>query len=724
MEPNHSLYRELSEIELDKFDLSTRTRNCLISQRVQTVGQLSDLTTADIRAWRNAGRKTLRELQELLGSVGLRLKDDPEPIGTLKPGLLEELAARPPAPTKANPVPRPTVMLEQAAPEVQKRLIARLKLFSLSARARNIIVQQKLRYLGELVQLKYSDLCDIRHSGRQTANELVGLVQREGFRPSTVIPDWSRELAVTLERQLRDEIEIEMVTRSSDYLAAIGPKPTSIEDELSRIAGALATGRNFDVIMRLWGWTGSAPRTLESVAQEQTPRLTRERIRQIEATALRKLQRFKFDTPHLRSALVLLRKEVPALASSLSIKLREYGISRCDFPVASVKVAAEMLKLKWPFTEISVGSERMLALSDDENRLVRIMQVVRRRTSELGCLSMVSLLWELGVADTKIENIRAIIDVLPSVRWLDDEKTWLYIPESPRNRLLNLAAKVLGVCPRMRLPELRRAVAKSRRLPMAPPQKILGSFVQQIGLGKPDGDMITANPAAVIVPKAETVEGKMLAVLDEHGAVMTGEDFADKCVAAGVNPITFYIYRLISPVVAALGNGIYCKVGAEVPVGLVEEIRARRKMTGRVSDHGWMPNGNIWFGFKLSRSVITTGSVLLNSFVSDLVQGEWQVRLPDGSTYDRVICRDVFITSFRKAFSVLGVEPDDFVALEFEHRAKIVLARAGGPDLFESMQEAPTSELAYEEDDGDAEDYSEVRTHGASGPDHTAVNGL
>jgi hypothetical protein len=70
------------------------------------------------------------------------------------------------------------------------------------------------------------------------------------------------------------------------------------------------------------------------------------------------------------------------------------------------------------------------------------------------------------------------------------------------------------------------------------PQKILGSFVQQKGLGKVDGDMITANPAMVV---PETVEGKMLAVLDEHGPVITGEDFADKCVAAGVNPITFYI---------------------------------------------------------------------------------------------------------------------------------------------------------------------------------------
>jgi hypothetical protein len=269
MPSDHSPSRELSEIELDQFFLSTRTRNCLINQRVQTVGQLSDLTTADIRAWPNAGRKTLRELQELLGSVGLRLKDDPEPL----PGLLEKLAAPSPLPTKLGPAPRPMTLLAQAAPETQKRLIARLKLFSLSTRARNVLVKRKLRYLGELVRLKQSDLCAFPHSGRQTANELVGLVEREGFQPGTAIPDWSRELAAKLESQFRDEIEIENVNRSSDYLATIGPEPTCIEDELSRIAAALATGRNFDVLKELWGLTGSKPRTLESVGPGANPPL-------------------------------------------------------------------------------------------------------------------------------------------------------------------------------------------------------------------------------------------------------------------------------------------------------------------------------------------------------------------------------------------------------------------------------------------------------------------
>jgi hypothetical protein len=54
-----------------------------------------------------------------------------------------------------------------------------------------------------------------------------------------------------------------------------------------------------------------------------------------------------------------------------------------------------------------------------------------------------------------------------------------------------------------------------------------------------------------------------------------------------------------------------------------------------------------------------------------------------------------------------SVEPDDFVALELDHRSKIVVASAGGPDLFESMQEASPSDLTYEDDEGDEGDFAE-----------------
>jgi hypothetical protein len=200
-------------------------------------------------------------------------------------------------------------------------------------------------------------------------------------------------------------------------------------------------------------------------------------------------------------------------------------------------------------------------------------------------------------------------------------------------------------------------------------------------------------------PSPDSAEGKMLTVLEEFGPIMDGEDMAERCIEAGMNATTFYIYRMISPVVSALGKGVYCKVGSDVPPGVVEAILNRRSAVPRLSDHGWTPKGRLWFGTELSRMVLTAGSIRLVSFVCDLVQGEWTVRLPDGGEYGTVTCRESFIWTFRKPFNVLGAEPNDLMVLEFDIKARTVLVRIGGPGLFETVQESDVDAETLEEVD-------------------------
>src|SRR5262249_6492687 len=184
-----------------------------------------------------------------------------------------------------------------------------------------------------------------------------------------------------------------------------------------------------------------------------------------------------------------------------------------------------------------------------------------RRTSELGCLNILSLASELQIDEERSDLLRKVLGQFPQIEWLDDSKNWLYLRGTFRSRLFNLCAKVLGVTPRIRLSELRRAVGRSRGLSMAPPQKILGAFVESVGLGTINAEIVEATLSMVASPSPESVEGKILAVFDEYGSVMDGEELAERCIAAGVNATSFYIYRLISPVIASLGKGIYCKVG-------------------------------------------------------------------------------------------------------------------------------------------------------------------
>jgi hypothetical protein len=111
---------------------------------------------------------------------------------------------------------------------------------------------------------------------------------------------------------------------------------------------------------------------------------------------------------------------------------------------------------------------------------------------------------------------------------------------------------------------------------MVPPQRILSAFIEKIGLGTVSADgVIVANAGIQNAPASDSVEGLMISVLDQYGPVMDGDTFARRSVDAGVNPISFYIYRANSPLISALGKGVYAKVGAEVAPGTIEAGRQR-----------------------------------------------------------------------------------------------------------------------------------------------------
>lgn len=688
------------QTSIERVDLSTRTSNCCAAAGISTLRHMSRLSSIEIMGWRNAGIKTLREIREVLGSVGLKLTDDRRPAG--KPNEQVILALASPVLETALGQ-RSAIYLEAAPPVTRKNLVFPLKKLPLSVRAQNIAVRLEARYLGEIAQLSAREILALSNAGKRTLQEFKELLAEHGLELGTLIPDWSRDRAIQLEKELRDAISDLAKERSKILLAAIDAAPTCLEADLRRIVRAVETERNTEALLKLWGWNGNDPRVLESVGQEYE--LTRERVRQIEARALKRIATYQFDLSFLRRALSLLKNNVPALDSALSEEICEARISRAPFSVWGLKLAAEIFRLRWPFDAVYVKSKRMLADQGDEPKFRRSLQVLRRRTSDRGLTNILSLASEAGLEDQRIPALKIFIELAASVSWLDDAREWLFLPSLSRNRLFNLCSKVLAVCPAIRVAELRRAVGKSPRIAMVPPQRILSAFIEKVGLGTVSADgVIVANAGIQNAPASDSVEGLMISVLDQYGPVMDGETFARRSVDAGVNPISFYIYRANSPLISALGKGVYAKVGAEIAPGTVEDIVGRRNVAPRIWEHGWTPAGRLWFGFELSLQTMTGGGIRIVSFVADLVQGEWNVYLPDDTACGSVTCRDSFIWSFRKAFALLGAEPGDLAAFEFDLQSHTVHVRVGGPELFEQIEEPATlSEDDEPPDDGKLE---------------------
>src|SRR5262249_1126735 len=83
--------------------------------------------------------------------------------------------------------------------------------------------------------------------------------------------------------------------------------------------------------------------------------------------------------------------------------------------------------------------------------------------------------------------------------------------------------------------------------------------------------------------------------------------------------------------------------------------------------------------------------------------GEWVVKLPDGTDFGTVTCRDSFIWPCRKVFALLGAEPGDLAAFQFDLKLRTVSFRVGGPDLFEAIQHEENGLVGDDVEGGEAE---------------------
>jgi hypothetical protein len=242
--------------------------------------------------WRNAGRKTLAEVRNLLGRICLKLEGDQFPTGLIDPQLVAELQI--PVTKRVEPaslvVPTMdsgTVLLRGASAEVQRSLVIATSELQLSARARGVLKSAGVSYLGELAQLTQHSVMRLRNSGRKTARELSDALAKHNLNFGMTIPDWSRSVVKDIRRRFHAEMSQIRKYEDMSLLASLGPEPQVLEEELARIASALDNVRNAGIIISLWGWGGVPPRTLDSIGKEFN--LTRERVRQIEARTLKRL---------------------------------------------------------------------------------------------------------------------------------------------------------------------------------------------------------------------------------------------------------------------------------------------------------------------------------------------------------------------------------------------------------------------------------------------------
>ena len=69
---------DVSQIPIEELDLSVRSYNCLKRKGINCIGDLLELTLADLQIVRNLGRKSMEEILQKLKERGLELKEGME----------------------------------------------------------------------------------------------------------------------------------------------------------------------------------------------------------------------------------------------------------------------------------------------------------------------------------------------------------------------------------------------------------------------------------------------------------------------------------------------------------------------------------------------------------------------------------------------------------------------------------------------------------------------
>jgi DNA-directed RNA polymerase subunit alpha len=68
--------KELLGRSVEELELSVRSSNCLKAANIKALGELVQKTEADMLKYRNFGRKSLKEIVDILDGMGLHLGMD------------------------------------------------------------------------------------------------------------------------------------------------------------------------------------------------------------------------------------------------------------------------------------------------------------------------------------------------------------------------------------------------------------------------------------------------------------------------------------------------------------------------------------------------------------------------------------------------------------------------------------------------------------------------
>jgi len=463
-------------VHLSDINLSDRTSACLSNMGLTTLGELACLSDSELLMQPNFGRVSLSEVRILLSWF---VKIAPETECRNEDNSMDFYAIEGP---------------------LLSRLLQRIETLELTTRARNVLRNLEITTVGELVQLTESDLRRTPNAGWHTVNNYKAVLARLGFSLGVTIKNWPNEedLAVLVASRVPERCKCEQkLIGTFDYL----------EDELTAVVQETATTRSeHAIVIRRAAWGGDQVWTLDELARNPEVSgcnmpVSRERIRQIESQAIKKIQKSGISTPILSRAIALIEENAPVATVALPSLLRKHGLTQRNFGYEALKAAMKTFQADWNLNYTIVGQDALLLPSDQADEIECCWTILAEAAKKHDYVKLDQVMTTNRDAPSlPLDIVVSGVSILPSLSWIDQERRiyWNHNRVGRgRNKTIKICRKLLTVVPEVPLKRLIVAVKRAKTVVDFPPDEVFVKMLVAADAYEVKDGMVSQGPSFV-----------------------------------------------------------------------------------------------------------------------------------------------------------------------------------------------------------------------------------
>lgn len=356
--------------------------------------------------------------------------------------------------------------------------------------------------------------------------------------------------------------------------------------------------RDTSILVRRMGWGPESPASLQEVGDEF--RITRERVRQVVARALKRLG--PIYLPQLERSLAEIREQAPLPTVAAGELLVKSKLATFPLSPSGLVSAAEIFGYDTNIEFMNRDGVLLVIPAGDRN-IGKVLTVARREAGKVGVSNIDEV--QAGVESMgeslSVDAIRRMLRASSRVSVLLED--WFWVPSIPadRNRLRTVSQRMLSVTSRLDLPTLRQGIRRRYRfmqIDLVPPVDVLRAFYRaHPEFVMHDDDTLESVEPLDYRKVLGDVDRIFVEVLRESPTGMMDRSELEASVTGrGVNPSTFSVATTYSPVLDHPATNVWSLRGQPIDPAVLEALRellATRTRVRRTIAYGWTPDGDL-----------------------------------------------------------------------------------------------------------------------------------